>query len=51
MRVMTMKQTVEVRMMTKTGRVMNNQSVVYRIASVIEMTDKILKNEMIEMIV
>jgi hypothetical protein len=30
---------------------MNVQSIVYRIASIIEMTDKILKNEMIEMIV
>ncbi len=31
--------------MMKTDQVMNIQSIVYRIASIIEMTDKILKNE------
>jgi hypothetical protein len=48
---MTMKQTIEMRIMTKTERMMNNQSIVYKIASIIEITDKILENEMIEMIV
>jgi hypothetical protein len=42
---------VEARPVVKVGRVVNIQSIVYRIAPVIEMTDKILKNEMIEMIV
>jgi hypothetical protein len=36
--------------MMKTKRVMNIQSIVYKIASIIEMIDKILKNE-IEMTV
>jgi hypothetical protein len=46
-----MKQMIEAKRMMKTRRVMSVQSIVYRIASIIEMIDKILKNEMIEMIV
>jgi hypothetical protein len=35
----------------KMKRMMNIQLIVYKIALIIEMIDKILKNEMIEMIV
>ncbi len=41
---------IEAGRMMKARRVMNIR-IVYRIASVIEVTDKILKNEVIEMIV
>jgi hypothetical protein len=41
---------IEAERVMKTRRMMNIR-IVYRIASIIEMTDKILKNGMIEMIV
>jgi hypothetical protein len=40
-----MRQMIEVKRVMKTNQMMNIQSIVYRIASIIEMTDKILKNE------
>ncbi len=44
-----MKNIREIKIQTK--RMMNIQSIVYKIASIIKMIVKILKNEMIEMIV